>query len=137
MKTTKHEPSEMVWKIVDSCSPACQADRPLTPRRVHLTRKLADRVDGVDLVDRREGDTFDLPDPEAELLVAEGWATRSVDLRECSFALSGADAVDLARRVTRQVDQHDGEPQPHRRFEDRVLDELREQREQVVGSLRS
>lgn len=104
--------------------------------RVYLTRKLAECVDGIDLSSHQEGDTFDLPDADAELLVAEGWATRSVEVGRCSFSLSPADAADIVRRVIRQVDQHQAEPQPRRRFEDRVLDELRERCEQIVAAHR-
>lgn len=43
--------------------------------RVHLTRKLAESVDGVDLSARRAGDTFDLPSREAELLIADATTT--------------------------------------------------------------
>ena len=42
--------------------------------RVRLTRKLADRIDGVDISGHRVGDTLSLPTRDAELLVAEGWA---------------------------------------------------------------
>ena len=41
---------------------------------IRLTRKLAERVDGVDLSRSREGDILDLSPRDAELLVAEGWA---------------------------------------------------------------
>jgi hypothetical protein len=42
--------------------------------KVWLTRKYAERIDGVDLSGRHIGDRFDLPTIEAELLVAEQWA---------------------------------------------------------------
>lgn len=42
--------------------------------KVRLTRKLADSIDGVDLVDRRIGDVFEVPEVAARLLLAEGWA---------------------------------------------------------------
>ena len=42
--------------------------------RVRLTKKHAERIDGVDLVGRRVGDVLDLPSPDATLLVAERWA---------------------------------------------------------------
>jgi hypothetical protein len=42
--------------------------------RVVLTRKLADRVDGVELSGWRVGDVLELPDQEASLLLAERWA---------------------------------------------------------------
>jgi hypothetical protein len=41
---------------------------------IRLTRRLADYIDGVDLSRRSVGDLLDLPDRDAEMLVAEGWA---------------------------------------------------------------
>lgn len=42
---------------------------------VRLTRKLADVIDGIDLSDRHVGDLLDLPKHDAEVLMAEGWAS--------------------------------------------------------------
>ena len=42
--------------------------------KVRLTKKLAEQLDGIDLSDRRAGETFDLPIQEARLLMAEAWA---------------------------------------------------------------
>jgi hypothetical protein len=42
--------------------------------RVRLTRKLAERLNGVDLTGRVVGEVLDLPDREALLLVSEEWA---------------------------------------------------------------
>ena len=42
--------------------------------RVRLTRKHADRIDGVDLQGREPGDLLDLSPQEAHLLMAEEWA---------------------------------------------------------------
>jgi hypothetical protein len=42
--------------------------------RVLLRRKLAECIDGVDLIGRKVGDVFDLPASEARLLFAEEWA---------------------------------------------------------------
>ena len=41
---------------------------------VRLTRKLAERINGIDLRNRAVGDVMELPDREANGLVAEGWA---------------------------------------------------------------
>ena len=41
---------------------------------VRLTRKLAARLDGIDLTDRQVGDVIRLPRHDASLLIAEGWA---------------------------------------------------------------
>jgi hypothetical protein len=53
--------------------------------RVRLIRKLADMIDGVDLRPYETGDIFEIPAPEARLLVAEQWAIperRAVDRGE-------------------------------------------------------
>lgn len=42
--------------------------------KVRLTRKYAERLDGVDLSGWAVGDTMDLPPREARLLLAEQWA---------------------------------------------------------------
>ena len=42
--------------------------------KVRLTKKYAERIDGVDLVGRDVGDMLDLPTEKARLLVAEEWA---------------------------------------------------------------
>jgi hypothetical protein len=42
--------------------------------QVLLTRKLAERIDGVDLSGWEVGQALEVPLREAQLLVAEGWA---------------------------------------------------------------
>jgi len=41
---------------------------------VRLIRKMAHQLDGVDISGHSVGECFELPAPEAGLLVAEGWA---------------------------------------------------------------
>jgi hypothetical protein len=43
--------------------------------QVRLTKKLAEVIDGIDLSDRRVGDVLNLPKHDAEVLLAEGWAS--------------------------------------------------------------
>lgn len=43
---------------------------------VRLTRKLAQRIDGIDLSGSAVGDTLYLTTQEAALIVAEGWGER-------------------------------------------------------------
>ena len=45
---------------------------------VRLTRKFAERIDGVDLSQYVVGDTISLSHHDADLLVAEGWGERVV-----------------------------------------------------------
>lgn len=51
--------------------------------KVRLRCVLAEYLDGIDVRNRRAGDVLDLPEPEAQLLIAENWAIeerRSRDL---------------------------------------------------------
>jgi hypothetical protein len=41
---------------------------------VRLTRKYAEKIDGVDLSRNKVGDTLDVSVREARMLIAEGWA---------------------------------------------------------------
>lgn len=40
---------------------------------VRLRRKLAEKIDGIDLSNHEVGDVIDLPERKARMLVAEGW----------------------------------------------------------------
>jgi hypothetical protein len=42
--------------------------------KVRLTRKFADLINGIDLSKAHPGETLDLSQREAEILMAEGWA---------------------------------------------------------------
>ncbi len=42
--------------------------------KVRLTRKFADQINGIDLSKAHTGETLELSDREARLLMAEGWA---------------------------------------------------------------
>jgi hypothetical protein len=42
--------------------------------RIRLTRKLAGRLNGIDVTNQRVGDIMELPDKAAAMLIAEGWA---------------------------------------------------------------
>lgn len=47
--------------------------------RVRLTRKLASRLNGIDVSGCRVGDVIELPEEAARMLIAEGWADTVVD----------------------------------------------------------
>jgi hypothetical protein len=71
--------------------------------RVRLTRKLAECLDGIDLSHRSVDEIFDLPLHDAELLIAEGWATL-VSERPAVGQTSRekpvwAEAADVTRRL--------------------------------------
>ena len=42
--------------------------------KIRLTRKFADLINGIDLSKAHTGETLDLSQREAEILLAEGWA---------------------------------------------------------------
>lgn len=53
--------------------------------RVRIVRKLADRVDGIDLTNCGVGEVIDLPDPDGRLIIAEEWgvfARRRADVEQ-------------------------------------------------------
>ena len=45
--------------------------------QIRLVRKLAESIDGIDLSDCHIGDVIDLPGPQADLVIAEGWGGRA------------------------------------------------------------
>ena len=103
--------------------------------QIQLIRKLADYLDGIDLGDAREGDVLDLPQHEAELVIAEGWAVpldepsgdepSSHEIRGDSSPLDLAAAADKAARRIRAIHEH-------RRAEDRYREELQDSRARTV-----
>ena len=69
--------------------------------RIRLLRKLADRLDGIDVSGSKEGDVLDLPRRQAELLIAEQWALpyRLTDeLRATSAAPERVVAAERSQR---------------------------------------
>jgi hypothetical protein len=64
--------------------------------KVHLIRKFAEMINGVDLSRARPGETLDVTRKEAALLVAEGWA-------EYATPRSVADAKPRRRKATVSV----------------------------------
>jgi len=42
--------------------------------RIHLTKKLAAVLNGLDISALRVGDVIELPDSAARMMIAEGWA---------------------------------------------------------------
>ena len=57
--------------------------------KVRLTRKFADLINGIDLSRAHTGETLDLSDREAGILMAEGWAESAggAQLREQAHEL--------------------------------------------------
>jgi len=69
--------------------------------QVQLTKKLAEVINGIDLSDRRVGDVVDLPRHDAEILLAEGWASRV----ESAFG-AGTRCIDADDRPRRSTKKH-------------------------------
>jgi hypothetical protein len=78
--------------------------------RVRLTRRLAERLDGVDVSAHGVGDVFEVTRHEGELLVAEGWAVQMI-----------------LRPRRRPVHL-----QKQRRAEDRIRDEWRDEHVRII-----
>ena len=64
---------------------------------VHLLRKYAESIDGVNLEKAAVGDRLELPPRDANILIAEGWAVR-VDDERLSRLLPRALAADSTSR---------------------------------------
>jgi CheY-like chemotaxis protein len=80
--------------------------------RVRLTRKLAERINGVDLADVRVGDVFDLSEQAARMLIAEGWAETVVEeplrkTRASGATLTSRYAPQMATSVLVVDDERD------------------------------
>ncbi|HKB11693.1 MAG TPA: hypothetical protein VKD69_13615 [Vicinamibacterales bacterium] len=118
--------------------------------RIKLVRKLADHLDGVDVSPYREGDDIELTRREAELLMAEGWASPSIDLpednppveevRSTSAPFERAIAadrperrtLDQIRRLREEMESRTFAEQERRRAEDRIREELHDARATTV-----
>jgi hypothetical protein len=110
----------------------------ITAMWIRLTRKLADWVDGIDLSDRRVGEVFNLPIHDAQLLIAEGWAEPHVAVSVGTFrhqsplTPDSRDRIEAAvarlRHLREQRDRGDYAAIERRRVEDRILEELRDER---------
>jgi hypothetical protein len=112
---------------------------------IRLTRKLADFLDGVDVSNRHAGDVFELPTCDAHLLIAEGWAERYIPVRQPrhfadrqsdtkdSFAADAlqADALERLRRLREQPNRRPVDVES-RRVEDRIREELRDERATTI-----
>lgn len=86
--------------------------------RVRLSRKPANRLDGIDVSRDSEGALLDLPVRQAELLIAEGWA-KPAERRSRSVSTPQEIASDQPRRRR-------GDVSSRGRTDDRVGDEMRD-----------
>ena len=70
---------------------------------VRLKTKLAEVVDGVDLSYCAEGDVIELPEQQAAMLIAEGWAKRAAP-DEVSYVNRAERAIadDASRKANRR-----------------------------------
>ena len=112
--------------------------------RIRLTRKLAQRLDGIDLSPYAVGDVFEAPRTEAELLIAEGWGVaadewRSSPVRSTSFreltvttTLLKLRTVEQLRLIREALAVKQLEEGIRRRAEDRIRDELHDLRAKTI-----
>jgi TolA-binding protein len=120
---------------------------------IRLTRKLAQCLDGIDVSQYEVGDVFELTRGEGELLIAEGWAepharvsTRVYQPRKASTEQRVAEApavdnepvwsathtLDQLREIRLRLEDRIHAASELRRAEDRIREELRETRAQVI-----
>jgi hypothetical protein len=114
--------------------------------RIRLVRKLADHLDGIDVSGHTEGDVLELPQAEAELLIAEQWAlpchglegggvsTVSVAHDEAGEAdRSERRALEQIRRIRDQTAINRFESHEYRRAEDRIREEMHDARSRTYN----
>jgi hypothetical protein len=120
---------------------------------IRLTRKLAQFLDGIDVSQYKAGDVFELTRAEGELLIAEGWAepyvrvkARVYQLRKTSTEQRASEpaaidnepmwsvtrTLDQLREIRRRLEDRIQAASELRRAEDRIREELREARAQVI-----
>ena len=63
---------------------------------VRLTRKYAEKIDGVDLSRNQVGDLLDLSARDARMLIAEGWAAPCEQGRADGEAVATAGAANVS-----------------------------------------
>src|SRR4051812_23585854 len=113
---------------------------------IQLVRKLANHLDGIDVSSYQQGDVLDLPRREAELLIAERWAvayygpaTRGVrNVWAPPQLASAADGIarrslEQIRRFREELDLKRFEEQERRRAEDRLREELHDERATTIN----
>ena len=105
--------------------------------QIRLTRKFAEAIDGIDLSHYAVGDLIDLPHKDAELVIAEGWASSSaghpVRGRPPDTPTGhSARAIKHLRHVREQMGQGRFEPTLHRRAEDRIREALHDSRAHTI-----
>jgi len=102
---------------------------------VRLTRKFSQSIDGIDLSHHAVGERFDLSQRDAELLIAEGWATPVAPKARRMRAQSAGRFVkgEASDRVIRyDIEQSSLGAQERRRAEDLFREELRDSRSKTV-----
>ena len=112
---------------------------------VRLTRRLADRIDGVNLSAHQVGDVFEVARHEAELLLAEAWAVLASPAKRPSGAraplrfnrVTGgcpqpARLAEQLRTITKHINHRTSEHQYRRRAEDRIRDEWHDAHASVI-----
>lgn len=112
--------------------------------QIRLTRKFAEAIDGIDLSHHAVGDLIDLPQHDADLIIAEGWASSAplpsrVTARHRVRARGpdtptgrSARAIKHLRHVQEQMGQGRFAPALHRRAEDRIREALHDSRAHTV-----
>lgn len=100
--------------------------------RVRIVRKLADRVDGVDLTNCGVGEVVELPDSDGRLVIAEQWgvfARRQADMETGRERAVGHAEQDRRRQPSgdlyqRLRDKHDEiDRRDRRQFQRRTTDD--------------
>jgi hypothetical protein len=115
--------------------------------RVRLTRRLAERIDDIDLSRHRVGDLIDLSPRDAAMLIAEGWAVPSAprtrpraSLTAVSLRPVQVDArrplqlPERLREISERLERCLFQPHDHRRAEDRLRDQCHDEHARVLNA---
>jgi len=112
---------------------------------IRLVRKLAEQLDGIDVSAHCAGDVIEVPRYEAELLIAEEWAVAADEPQRGAVSSLSAlprravvttqlkrRTVEQLRRIREAMAARHFTEQAHRRAEDRIRDELHDERAKTV-----
>jgi hypothetical protein len=70
--------------------------------KIRLTRKFADLINGIDLSKANTGETLDLSQRDAEMLLAEGWAEYAGAVQPRETAHEAPPKKSRARRASKK-----------------------------------
>ena len=113
--------------------------------QVRLIRRLAERIDDIDLSRHRFGDLLALSPRDTAMLIAEGWALPSVPRTRPRpsarhYVPVKVDArrplrlLERLREISKRLERRSFQPHGHRRAEDRLRDQCHDEHARVLNA---